>query len=136
MNISLDTFKVDLFLPIVQSTATLGVVKLLNHIGQTAMNHQTVALVSTVAATVASFANNLFDNIYVQYASIPAGIGAGILAHRLFYSQIPLDKVLDVKGFLIITAVLSVVKYLSSSQILSFKMSKGESVLNETEILA
>ena len=113
--INSDKFNINLCMPATQTTAAFVAAKVLGSLGRHIVSDQTVVLVTSTAAAVASLANNFFKNAYAYYAALPVGVGVGVVVHNFFYSNIALKNVLDVKGFLFIAASLAAVKFIADN---------------------
>lgn len=114
-NFSREHFKVDTFIPAIQTAATFIADHVTGRLGGHTAKPQTVVLVSSIASVVSNLANNFFHKAFAYYASIPIGVGVGIAAHRFFYPSVPLEGVLDGKGALIIILVLATVKLVADN---------------------
>ncbi len=109
-NITRESFRIDFLVPAAQTTTLYVTTELLRRFGKYALNNRTAVMVGGVTSLVASFANNYFKDPSHSYASFPVGIGTGIIVHYFFYPHVALKKVIDMKGVVLIAAVITAVK--------------------------
>jgi len=124
-DISREHFKVDIAFPAIQTgVASLGA-QALGRLGHFTVTPQATVLISLSAFLVASLAKNFFESPLYQYLSIPAGTAAGILAHRFLYPAKGVFAVIGIKEFLILNAVLVIVKF-AGEDLHRLRMSEDE----------
>lgn len=113
--ITREQFRIDTVLPAIQTSATFLSAQILGRLGHYSVSPQTTVLLSLTASLVSSLADNFFAKAIYRYLAIPVGVGAGIVAQRLFYPNHQLNAAAHVKEILIISAIIIAVKLIADN---------------------
>lgn len=131
LDVQRSDFRIDTVFPAIQTGAAVVTGAVVGHLANFNVSNFFVARIALVTSLLSAIANNIFKNVYAQYAAIPVLTAAVIAGNSLLYGA-NVIKSFAVKEFALITAVLLATKLIADHKdtLLSY-VRKGEEKAKE-----